>query len=71
MSSGKKTTRGSATGHFTIGWDASKHVSAIEGLKLSKGMSGTFMEFEKSGKSPAARRAGLAAKYGKRSDLLE
>jgi hypothetical protein len=67
MSSGKKTTRSAATGLFTIGWEASKYISAIEGLKISKGMSGAFMKLEKSGKSPHAKRAALSAKYGKKA----
>jgi hypothetical protein len=65
MSSNKKILRSAASGQFTIGFEASKRIGAVEGLKLSKSMIGTFAALQKSEKSPHAKRAALSAKYGK------
>ena len=47
-----------------VGWKASEKISKVEGMSFSKGMSGMFVEFSKSGDSPEVRREKIKKAYG-------
>ena len=52
------------TGGFVLGRKAFSSISAVEGVHLSKDMKADFRRLESA--SPAARRAALSGKYGKK-----
>jgi hypothetical protein len=64
----KKTDirRSSKAGQFIVGGMASAKISKVEGMTLTKDMRTTFRDFEKKSMPPAARRAALINKYGKK-----
>ena len=63
-SSGKWAKRSPASGKFVIGRTAFASISSVEGIRLSKRMSGDLRRT--AGMSADERRATLASKYGKR-----
>jgi hypothetical protein len=61
-----KTTKSPkrSSGTYTIGREGFAKISAVEGIKPSRGMDEDFREFDKKGLPPAERRRALARKYG-------
>jgi hypothetical protein len=64
MAKGSKIGRSAKTGKFVLGRSAFASISAVEGIKLSRGMSGEFRKVEHA--SAEGRRAHLAETYGKK-----
>lgn len=69
--SGSKTTgsakvmaRDASTGQFLVGRAAFKKISAVEGIKLSKGLARDLARTDSM--SPVIRRDTLSSKYGKK-----
>lgn len=52
---------------LTIGMAGFEKISAIEGLRLTRGMKGTFRNLDKRNASAAERRSVIAKKYGSSS----
>jgi hypothetical protein len=50
---------------LTLGRKSFEKISAVEGLRLSSEMKGTFRTLDKSGASAAVRRRTIVEKYGK------
>lgn len=65
----KKTlvSRDASTGRFLLGREAFGKISAVEGIKMSRGMRGEFERLDKEKASPSVRRKALNAKYGSKS----
>jgi len=60
----KVMSRDSATGQFLVGRAAFKQISAVEGIRLSKGLS---MDLKRTEAMPQPERlATLSSKYGKK-----
>lgn len=59
------TPQSAKSGRFVIGRSASIHISKIEGLRVSSDIAETFKSFDDEELSSDARRAALAAKFGK------
>jgi hypothetical protein len=49
---------------FVLGRQNFAKISAVEGIRLSRDQIADFVEFDRKGLAPKARRAILAAKYG-------
>jgi hypothetical protein len=64
MSESRKTS-GMRTKGLTLGRKSFEKISAVEGLRLSPEMKGTFRTLDKSGASAAVRRQTILEKYGK------
>lgn len=56
----------SKTGRFLVGRGAFAKISAVEGIRMPRGMRADFEEFDASDMPAERRRAVLADKYGKR-----
>lgn len=63
-SGGSWTKRSGSSGAFVIGRESFGSISAVEGVKLSRGMDGELRRTE--GMSADKRRSTLASKYGKK-----
>jgi hypothetical protein len=63
--SGPRKTSGAKTKNLVLGRKSFEKISAVEGLRLSAKMKGTFRSLEKSGASAAVRRRTIVEKYGK------
>ena len=64
MAKGSKIGRDAKTGKFVLGRSAFARISAVEGITVSKRMSGEFRKVEKA--PPEARRTHLVDTYGKK-----
>ena len=51
---------------FTIGQEGITKISAVEGIRLSRAMTGAFRRFDRHGLSAADRRKAIAKAFGKK-----
>jgi len=58
--------RDAKTGRFVLGRESFAKISAVEGIRMPKGMSDRFAKLDRDKASAATRRSELKAAYGKK-----